>query len=83
MLRENVTADFLFQGVEYSLIYRIHFWGLGGIGIMSLWIAHQVLRREVLFGPNVGLECVFIVVTLFCDAGETARLGVVSLGLKT
>lgn len=24
MLRENVTAHFLFQGVEYSLIYRIH-----------------------------------------------------------
>lgn len=25
MFSENVTADFLFQGVEYSLIYRIPF----------------------------------------------------------
>lgn len=29
----------------------------------------DVLRWKVLFGPNGVLECFFIVVTLFCDAG--------------
>lgn len=43
----------------------------------------DVLGRKVLFGPNGVLECFFIVVTLFCDVGETAHLCVVSLKLKT